>query len=117
VIGIDLVKVDRIEKLHKRFGERGLQKFLSPNEILIAKKRETIAGFWAVKEAVSKAIGTGIGKDCSFHDIEIYKDSRNAPKVRLSEKLKEQFSIREVAVSITHDGDYAVAVATVLKGE
>ena len=115
MIGIDLVKVDRIRNLIDRFGDRGLRRFLLDSEISIAKRVETIAGFWATKEAVSKAIGTGIGKDCSLQDIEIYKDSRNAPKVKLSQSLKERFNIEDVAVAITHDGDYAIAVATVTK--
>jgi holo-[acyl-carrier protein] synthase len=117
MLGVDMVKISRIEGFLNRFGDRGLKRFLLPSEIeaLNIDKIGSIAGLWAVKEAVSKAVGTGIGKDLSFHDIETYKDSRSAPKVRLSEKVMRKFGIREVAVSITHDGEYAVAVATILK--
>ncbi len=112
MIGIDLVKISRIENLIAKFGEKGLRRFLSEAEIESSKNRvETVAGYWAVKEAVSKSLKTGIGKELSFHEIEIYKDSKNAPFV----KVPQRFGISEIAVSITHDGDYAIAVATYKK--
>lgn len=113
MIGIDLIKTSRMEHLIERFKEKGLQKFLSPNEIKLVKNYKTAAGFWAVKEAFSKAIGTGIGKECSFHDIEIYKTLQGAPKISLSKKVIDAFKIQNVALSITHDGEYAIAVVTV----
>ena len=102
-----------MERLIERFGERGLLRFLSHDEILLIKSYKTAAGFWAIKEAFSKALGTGIGKECSFHDIRIYKDTKGAPKVALSKKIVRDFNIQSVALSITHDGEYAVGVVTI----
>jgi len=68
MIGIDLVKISRIEQMLERFGEKALSKFLHPQEIALVKNPKTAAGFWATKEAVSKALGTGIGSQCSFHE-------------------------------------------------
>jgi holo-[acyl-carrier protein] synthase len=113
MIGIDLIKTSRMERLMERFGDRGLQKFLSEDECLLVKSYKTAAGFWAVKEAFSKALGTGIGKECSFHDIRIYKSEKGAPKLALSKKIVEKFHITDTSISITHDGDYAIAVVSV----
>jgi len=113
MIGIDLIKTSRMERLIERFGEKGLRKFLSTNEIKLVKSYKTAAGFWAIKEAFSKALGTGIGKECSFHDIEIYKTSLGAPKLALSTKIVENFSLISTAISITHDGEYAIGTVTI----
>lgn len=113
MIGIDLVKTSRMERLIQRFGERGLLKFLSEDELLLIKSYKTAAGFWSIKEAFSKAIGTGIGKNCSFHDMKIYKTDTGAPKLSLSKKIIDDFEIIDVSISITHDGEYAVGVVKV----
>ena len=113
MLGIDIIKTSRMEQLMERFGERGLQKFLSDEEIALVKSYKTAAGFWAAKEAFSKAIGTGIGAECSFKDIKIYKTDKGAPKLALSKSLVEKFDILNAALSITHDGEYAISVVSV----
>ncbi|MEA1956509.1 MAG: holo-ACP synthase [Campylobacterota bacterium] len=110
MIGIDLIKTSRMKRLMERFGDKALQKFLSSNEISLVKNHKTASGFWAVKEATSKALGVGIGSDCSFFDIKISKTSRGAPQIKLSEKIINKFNIKDTSVSITHDGEYAIAV-------
>jgi holo-[acyl-carrier protein] synthase len=113
VIGVDIIKISRVEKFLERFGETGLKRFLSQKEIELADGRvQTLAGFWATKEAFSKSVGTGIGKELSFHDMEIWKDERNAPHLKLSQEKIDKFGIEKISISITHDGDCAVAVAT-----
>ncbi|MDF1883994.1 holo-ACP synthase [Sulfurimonas sp. SAG-AH-194-C21] len=113
MIGIDLIKTSRMERLMERFGEKGLLKFLSVDELSLVKSYKTAAGFWAIKEAFSKAIGTGIGSSCSFHDMKIYKTDKGAPKLSLSKKIVDEFKIIDVSISITHDGEYAVGVVGV----
>ena len=113
MIGIDLIKLDRIKHSIERFGDKFLQRFLSDEEIVLVKSYKTAAGFWAAKEASSKALGTGIGKECSFHDIRLTKTSRGAPQVTLSQNLIETYSITDTSISITHDGDYAIAVVAI----
>lgn len=110
MIGIDLIKTSRMERFIKRFGDKALQKFLSQNEINLIKNHKTAAGFWATKEACSKALGVGIGKECGFFDIAISKTKNGAPILTLSEKLMNDFNIKNTSVSITHDGEYAIAV-------
>jgi len=113
LIGIDLVKISRIERLIEKFPDRALQKFLNTNEIKLAKKASTAAGFWAAKEATAKALQTGIGKDCNFHDIEVYKLKSGAPALKLHSKLIKQFNITDTSLSITHDAGLAVAVVAI----
>lgn len=115
MIGIDLVKTSRIERFIERFGDKALQKFLSQDEINIVKNHKTAAGFWATKEAVSKALGVGISKECSFFDITISKTNKGAPILKLSDKLINNFNIRDTSLSITHDGEYAIAVVAIEK--
>ncbi len=113
MIGIDIVKIDRVDRMIKRFGDRALFKFLDEEEISLVKKVETAAGFFAAKEAVSKALGTGIGRKCSFFDIKIHKDENGAPFFTLSKEIVEKYAIFETALSITHEKDYAIAVAVI----
>ena len=113
MIGIDLIKISRMDRLINRFGEKALQRFLSKEEILLVKNYRTASGFWAAKEACSKALGVGISKECSFHDIVITKSKKGAPRINLSQHLKHQFNISDISVSITHDGDYAIAVVAI----
>jgi len=110
MIGIDLIKTDRMKRFMERFGNRALQKFLSDNEIALVKNYRTAAGFWAAKEACSKALGCGIGHECGFHDIILSKTLKGAPQIALNPKLQHAFAITDMSVSITHDGDYAIAV-------
>jgi holo-[acyl-carrier protein] synthase len=115
MIGIDLIKLDRMKRFIERFGDRGLHKFLSENEILLIKNHRNAAGFWAVKEACSKALGCGIGAECGFHDIILSKTSKGAPTLALSPTVRERFNITDISISITHDGEYAIAVVALEK--
>lgn len=112
MIGIDLIKTDRMQRLINKYNNKILEKFLSDDEIALVKNYRTAAGFWAAKEAASKALGCGIGAECGFHDITISKSAKGAPLLELSARVKEHFGIQSSALSITHDGDYAIAVVT-----
>jgi holo-[acyl-carrier protein] synthase len=113
MVGIDIIKTSRMQLLIERFKQRGLEKFLCREEISLVKSYKTAAGFWAAKEAFSKALGSGIGATCSFHDIKIYKSEKGAPKIALSRRLIKEFAIIDAALSITHDGEYAIAVVNI----
>ena len=113
MIGIDLIKTSRMSRLMERFGEKGLRRFLSEDEIMLVKSSKTAAGFWAAKEAFSKALGTGIGAECSFFDIKIYKSKQGAPLFALSKNIIEKFKIIDASLSITHDGQYAICVVSI----
>ena len=111
MIGIDTVKIARIERMKERFGNKALKRFLDDEEIKLASSSTSHAGYWAAKEAISKALGVGISAKCSFFDIKLYKDKKQAPYFTLSKHLIDEFEITGTALSITHDGEYAVGVA------
>ncbi|MDR3347457.1 MAG: holo-ACP synthase [Helicobacteraceae bacterium] len=111
MIGIDLIEIARIAQFADRYGASGLKRFLNDNEFTRAKKAETIAGIWAAKEAVAKALGCGIGGELGFHDITIEKSANGAPRAVLSPKAATRHGIKRLALSITHEKRYAVAVA------
>ncbi len=112
-IGTDIIQISRIEKSLGKYGLSFKQRFLSPDEIEMAKKVETIAGFWAAKEAISKALGCGIGSKLSFHDIHISKNPQGAPVFTLSKDAQKRHNMLESSLSISHDGGFAIAVAVV----
>ncbi len=110
MLGIDIVNISRMQRLMQRFPQKGLAKFLNQDEICLIKNPQNAAGFFAAKEAASKALGTGIGKHCSFSDIIISKNKLNAPKIKFSKKIKKEFKIKKAYLSITHDKGLAIAV-------
>ena len=110
MLGIDVVSINRIKRMHEKFGIKAYEKFLNPKEIELIRRVETAAGFWAAKEAASKAIGTGIGGVCGFHDIKISKTSKGAPQLKYKKKIRKKFNIKETHVSITHDEGFAIAI-------
>ncbi|WP_072680375.1 holo-ACP synthase [Arcobacter sp. LA11] len=110
MIGIDVTSVNRIKNMYEKFGRRAYERFLDDEEIALIKRPETAAGFWAAKEAASKAIGTGIGKECSFHDLKIKKSKKGAPKLKYSKSIRKKYKIDKTLLSITHDQGVAIAV-------
>ena len=110
MVGIDISIISRIEKMIERFGDKALEKFLSKEEIKLVNNTSTATGFWAAKEAASKAIGTGIGKECSLFDIKISKSKSGQPKIKYKKHIRKKFGIKKSFVSITHDGGFAIAV-------
>ncbi|WP_201750442.1 NAD(P)H-hydrate dehydratase [Senegalia massiliensis] len=114
-VGIDIVRVDRIENILDKKRNLFLSKIFTINEIKYIKEKnnspQTIAGLFSAKESISKAIGTGIGK-VSFKDIEISHDRFGKPIVTINEKVKS-FGISKIDLAITHEKEYAVSFAEV----
>ncbi len=110
MIGIDIVKISRIENLIKKFKNNATDRFLSKKEAKLSKSPNSIAGFFAAKEAASKAIGTGIGKNCSFKDIKISKSKQGRPKLKYKKSIRDRYNIKKSNLSISHDGGFAIAV-------
>ena len=113
-LGIDIIKVDRIRATMGRFGERFSRRVLTERERRYVRDRpETFAGRWAAKEAVSKVLGLGV-RGIGWTEIEIERLPTGQPAVRLSGRAAqraEQLGMGRIAVSISHESDYAVAVA------
>ena len=114
-VGTDIVAIDRVSSSIQKFGDRFLKRVFSESELqTLSKKPESIAGYWASKEALSKALGCGIGKELSFLDMSMSKDSKNAPYIEISQEKKESFRIDDISLSISHDGGFAIAVVVVV---
>lgn len=114
MVGVDLVQISRIEKFYEKFGQKAWQRFLNDDEIaLVQNSPQRAAGFWAAKEAISKALGCGISQTCSFYDIWIHKDKLGKPYFTLTKSLIDTFEITSTALSIAHDGKFAIAVAII----
>lgn len=111
-VGVDLVEIKRIEEALARHGDRFLGRVFTELECdHCAGRTEALAARWAAKEAVAKALGTGVG-DVRWRDIEVWCDDRGKPHVRLhgsALRLAEQLGVTELAVSLAHDGDLAIA--------
>jgi holo-[acyl-carrier protein] synthase len=113
-LGIDIIKVDRIRASIERFGERFSRRVLTTSEQRYVRMRpETFAGRWAAKEAVSKVLGLGV-RGIGWKDIEVERLPTGQPSVRLHGRAAaraEQLGMERIALSISHESDYAVAIA------
>ena len=115
--GIDLVENDRMREMLEKWGDTFRQKvFLKKEQEYCDTKAAPFrhyAARFAVKEAVSKAFGTGMGPHIGWLDIETVRDeSTGAPSVRLAQKGAElacRMGVTEIVVSLSHTRDYAVA--------
>ena len=102
------------EKLGKSF-DKGSYKPLNEEEKKLSQRAESVAGYWAAKEAISKALGCGIGAELSFLDIVIYKDEKNAPHFKLNTKAQKLHNITNSSLSISHDGGFAIAMVVIIQ--
>jgi holo-[acyl-carrier protein] synthase len=113
-LGIDIIKVDRIRRSLVRFGARFSGRVLTPAEQRYVRDRpETFAGRWAAKEAVSKVLGLGV-RGIGWKDIEVERLPTGQPAIRLhgrAARRADQLGMERIAVSISHESDYAIAIA------
>src|SRR5262245_10479591 len=113
-LGIDIIKVARIRGMIERFGPKFGVRVLTPTERRYVRDRpETLAGRWAAKEAVSKVLGLGV-RGIGWKEIEVERLPTGQPAVRLhgrAARRAEQLGMTRIALSISHESDYAVAVA------
>ncbi len=113
-LGIDIIKIARIRAALDRFGPRFSARVLTEAERAYVRDRPaTLAGRWAAKEAVSKVLGLGV-RGIGWREIEIERLPTGQPAVRLharAARRAEQLGMARIAVSISHEDDYAVAIA------
>ena len=120
--GIDLIENERMREMLERWGDRIRNRvFLEREQSYCDTKASPwlyYAGRFAVKEAVSKAFGTGIGPSLGWLDIEVVKDPESgAPSIRLSSKgqiLARTRHVREVLVSLSHTRQFSIAHAVLI---
>lgn len=116
-VGVDLVELDRIERLLARHGERFLRRIYTPTEIAWFHERlPELAARFAAKEAVSKALGVGLEQISRFgigwHEVEVLSDALGKPTVTLSGRaldLAQEQGLQQWAISLSHSREHAVA--------
>jgi holo-[acyl-carrier protein] synthase len=119
-VGVDMIEIARIERGLARFGRRFADRFFTVQEqTYCAGKAERLAGRFAVKEAVGKALGIGIG-DVRWTDIEVVGDDRGRPQLVLhneAAKLAEQLGLNHWSISLSHTATHAIGFAVALRVE
>ena len=111
-IGVDIIETERVAQSIDRFGNRFLKRVYTGRELAYCNGRiSSLAARWAAKEAVGKAVGTGIG-DVSWQEIEVVNDAKLYPSIQLygaAADLASRQGISKIAISLSHTKDYAVA--------
>jgi holo-[acyl-carrier protein] synthase len=123
--GVDLVENERIHDLLEKWGMRFKERVYLPSEQAYCDDKASpwlyYAGRFAVKEAVSKAFGTGIGPSLGWVDIEVCRDSESgAPSVKLSahgQELASRQGVVRILISLSHTRHFAVAHALLIGRE
>jgi holo-[acyl-carrier protein] synthase len=115
--GVDLVEIERLEEVIERYGERFLQRVFTQQELdEVGENIASLAGRFAAKEAVSKALGTGIGP-VSWREIEILRGDQREPVLRLygsAAILARQRELNQWSLSLSHTNRYAIALVVAL---
>jgi holo-[acyl-carrier protein] synthase len=119
-IGTDIVEIQRIASALERQGDKFVQRILTESEIAEYQARGNSVAFlakrFAAKEAIAKALGTGIGRGISFQHMIVSNNSDGAPQVQLqanaAERLK-QLGGTNVLLSLSDEKNYALAYVAI----
>lgn len=115
--GVDILEIDRLDSVSPAIRRRFIQRVYTPAEReILGEDNEALAGRFAAKEAVSKALGSGIGF-VRWQDIEILNGPFGEPVLNLygnAVKIAERLALDTWSVSISHSRNHAVAVAVAI---
>ena len=115
--GVDLIEISRISQAIDRHGERFLRRIFTSKELaLVGDKPASLAARFAAKEAVAKALGSGIG-DVSWTEIEVLRGPNNQPELHLhgnARQLADQSGYHTWSISLSHSMDFAIAMVTAM---
>ncbi|GHC00254.1 holo-ACP synthase [Cerasicoccus arenae] len=120
-IGCDLVDIERIKQMHERHGERCLDRIYTAVErsycMAMKNPYPSLAARFAAKEAVSKAFGTGIGREFGLQSLSVVKGEQGEPIAELDEQgraLLKKLGGTDVLLSLSHTANQAMAFAVVV---
>ena len=120
-VGIDLTQMPRLRRVVARWDERFLQRVFTEQEIAYCRRRRDpiphFAARFAAKEATLKALGTGLSMGVNWRELEVRRERGQAPTMVLTGRCRaiaEAKGGRRVLLSLSHDGDYAMAQAMLL---
>ncbi|MFT5740314.1 MAG: holo-[acyl-carrier protein] synthase [Gammaproteobacteria bacterium] len=116
-IGVDIVEISRVQGLLEKFGNRFIERILTPEEVEEFNRRKCPTSFLAsrfsAKEALAKALGTGIGKEVSFKNIQIENDKRGKPGFIFFAGTKTFLNgkgVHNILLSLSDEEHYAVSM-------
>ena len=111
-VGVDIIEISRIAQTVKRWGDRFLLRTYTEGELTYCRGRAPqLAARFAAKEAVMKALGTGI-RGVGWRDVEVVRARSGAPSIKLhgrGARVAERLAMAQVALSLSHSRQYAVA--------
>ncbi len=114
-LGVDIIEVSRIKKALDRWGERFLKRVFTPEEKRYSMRKafpeQSLAARFAAKEAVMKALGTGLSGGIAWTDVEIVNNSFGKPEVKLGREISNLIGEKNVKISLSHTREFAVAFA------
>ena len=115
--GVDLIEIARIDEVVTRYGKHYLDRIYTAAELeQCGKRAESLAGRFAAKEAVAKALGCGIG-DVGWQEIEVLGNEQNAPQLTLhgeALKMANKQGLSSWSVSISHSQSHSVALVVAI---
>jgi len=115
--GIDILDIHRFEDVLERYGDRFLDRIFTKREIIETRRNSaSLAARFAAKEAVAKALGTGIGF-VGWKDIEIVYSDNNRPILQLygyAAKISEDMNLNNWSISLSHTASQAIALIVVI---
>jgi len=121
-IGVDTVNIDRIKKIHEKYGQRFVDKILTPSEIELFKnsvdQNRFLANRFAGKEAASKALGTGFSQGVTWKDFGVSNKPSGQPELILSNKLEKLFITKGITsshISLTDEQPWSMAFVVLEK--
>ena len=111
--GVDMIEIPRIRQILDRFGQRFLDRVFTPGEQEYCRGRApNLAARFAAKEAAMKTLGTG-ARAVGWKDIEVVRANSGAPSIKLhgrAEARARRLGVLEIALSLSHSREYAIAV-------
>jgi holo-[acyl-carrier protein] synthase len=118
--GVDILEVDRVDQAILRHGDRFFERFFTPQELIDCRgQTPALAARLAAKEAVAKALGTGIGL-VGWKDIEVVAGPRREPRLELhgeARRVADAIGLRQWSISLSDTHEHAVAVAVAVGPE
>ena len=116
-VGVDIIEIERVERALAKFGERFLRRVYTRLEVAFCRGRvPELAARFAAKEAVSKALGTGM-RGVAWREIEVSPDQRGKPHVHLYGRARQRaqdLGLDTFAISLSHSRDHAIAFVSAM---
>ena len=117
--GVDIIEISRVRRVLESYGQRFLDRVYTSGEIAYCRGRAAnLAARFAAKEATMKALGTGV-RGVGWKDIEVVRQESGAPAIELhgrGESRAQRLGVLQIALSISHSREYAVAVVVAQLG-